>query len=143
MVSKSTHFSKRVYQDTIATDGLFDNLYEKEIVSIVCRLLEQGLEPQRAFSSSNHKLSVTTPFAVKQSHEIKYSHLDIAGRPVVVLEKNNVVPDHNQNIQVYYKFSNINLLSEPLMLISGFFVLFITCIIYTRADFSISKSSVT
>ncbi|KAG2252865.1 hypothetical protein Bca52824_083001 [Brassica carinata] len=65
----------------------------------------------------------------------------IAGRPVVVLEKNNVVPDHNQNIQVYYKFSNINLLSEPLMLTSGFFVLFITCIIYTRADFSISKSS--
>ncbi|KAL0872666.1 hypothetical protein Bca101_022371 [Brassica carinata] len=31
----------------LATDGLFDNLYEKEIVSIVCRLLEQGLEPQR------------------------------------------------------------------------------------------------
>ncbi|CDY72337.1 BnaAnng40740D, partial [Brassica napus] len=30
-----------------ASDGLFDNLYEKEIVSIVCRLLEQGLEPQR------------------------------------------------------------------------------------------------
>ncbi|KAG5380078.1 hypothetical protein IGI04_027920 [Brassica rapa subsp. trilocularis] len=84
---------------------------------------------------------ITTPFAVKQSHEIKYSHLDIAGRPVVVLEKNNVVPDHNQNIQVYYKFININLLSEPLMLISRFIVLFITCIIYTRADFSISKCS--
>ncbi|KAF8097078.1 hypothetical protein N665_0296s0059 [Sinapis alba] len=30
-----------------ATDGLFDNLYEKEIVSMVSRLLEQGLEPQR------------------------------------------------------------------------------------------------
>lgn len=29
-----------------ATDGLFDNLYEKEIVSIVCRSLEQSLEPQ-------------------------------------------------------------------------------------------------
>lgn len=29
-----------------ATDGLFDNLYEKEIVAIVCRLLEQSLEPQ-------------------------------------------------------------------------------------------------
>lgn len=36
-----------------ATDGLFDNLYEKEIVSIVCRLLEQSLEPQvlNAFNS--------------------------------------------------------------------------------------------
>ncbi|KAG7545221.1 PPM-type phosphatase domain [Arabidopsis suecica] len=30
-----------------ATDGLFDNLYEKEIVSIVCRSLEQSLEPQK------------------------------------------------------------------------------------------------
>lgn len=29
-----------------ATDGLFDNLYEKEIVSIVCSSLEQSLEPQ-------------------------------------------------------------------------------------------------
>ncbi|XP_023634220.1 probable protein phosphatase 2C 62 isoform X2 [Capsella rubella] len=30
-----------------ATDGLFDNLYEKEIVSIVCRSLDQNLEPQK------------------------------------------------------------------------------------------------
>ncbi|XP_010447232.1 PREDICTED: probable protein phosphatase 2C 62 isoform X2 [Camelina sativa] len=30
----------------VATDGLFDNLYEKEIVSIVCESLEQSLEPQ-------------------------------------------------------------------------------------------------
>ncbi|XP_010471789.1 PREDICTED: dolichyl-diphosphooligosaccharide--protein glycosyltransferase subunit 1A [Camelina sativa] len=109
---------------------MIDLVTEKIIVQVV---LPEG----------SKDISVTTPFAVKQSQEIKYSHLDIAGRPVVVLEKNNVVPDHNQHIQVYYKFSNINLLSEPLMLISGFFVLFITCIIYTRADFSISKSSPT
>ncbi|CAN8234440.1 unnamed protein product [Cochlearia groenlandica] len=104
-------------------------------------LVTEKLIVQVVLPEGSKDISVTTPFAVKQSQEIKYSHLDIAGRPVVVLEKNNVVPDHNQNIQVYYKFSNINLLSEPLMLISGFFVLFITCIIYTRADFSISKSS--
>ncbi|KAH0876031.1 hypothetical protein HID58_073393 [Brassica napus] len=104
-------------------------------------LVTEKLIVQVVLPEGSKDISVTTPFDVKQSHEIKYSHLDIAGRPVVVLEKNNVVPDHNQNIQVYYKFSNINLLSEPLMLITGFFVLFITCIIYTRADFSISKSS--
>ncbi|KAG2254470.1 hypothetical protein Bca4012_058058 [Brassica carinata] len=104
-------------------------------------LVTEKLIVQVVLPEGSKDISVTTPFAVKQSHEIKYSHLDIAGRPVVVLEKNNVVPDHNQNIQVYYKFSNINLLSEPLMLITGFFVLFITCIVYTRADFSISKSS--
>jgi oligosaccharyltransferase complex subunit alpha (ribophorin I) len=104
-------------------------------------LVTDKLIVQVVLPEGSKDISVKTPFAVKQSQEIKYSHLDIAGRPVVVLEKDNVVPDHNQNIQVYYKFSNIHLLSEPLMLISGFFVLFITCIIYTRADFSISKSS--
>jgi oligosaccharyltransferase complex subunit alpha (ribophorin I) len=109
--------------------------------SPILDLVTEKLIVQVVLPEGSKDISVTTPFAVKQSQEIKYSHLDIAGRPVVVLEKNNVVPDHNQHIQVYYKFSNINLLSEPLMLISGFFILFITCIIYTRADISISKSS--
>ncbi|EOA34031.1 hypothetical protein CARUB_v10021529mg [Capsella rubella] len=111
--------------------------------SPIIDLVTEKLIVQIVLPEGSKDISVTTPFTVKQSQEIKYSHLDIAGRPVVVLEKDNVVPDHNQHIQVYYKFSNINLLSEPLMLISGFFVLFITCIIYTRADFSISKSSPT
>ncbi|RRT59475.1 hypothetical protein B296_00041229, partial [Ensete ventricosum] len=36
----------------------------------------------------------------KQLNKIKYSHLDIVGRPVVVLEKSNVVPEHNLYFQV-------------------------------------------
>ncbi|CAL9240870.1 unnamed protein product [Arabidopsis halleri] len=111
--------------------------------SPILDLVTEKLIVQVVLPEGSKDISVATPFTVKQFQEIKYSHLDIAGRPVVVLEKNNVVPDHNQHVQVYYKFSNINLLSEPLMLISGFFFLFITCIIYTRADFSISKSSPT
>ncbi|KAL5557686.1 hypothetical protein UlMin_033897 [Ulmus minor] len=86
-------------------------------------------------------ISVSTPFPVKQWQETKISHLDIAGRPVVVLEKNNVVPEHNQYFQVYYKFNSLAMLWEPLLLISGFFFLFITSIIYMHADMSISKSS--
>lgn len=35
-----------------------------------------------------------------QLMQTKLSHLDIVGRPVVVLEKNNVVPEHNQHFQV-------------------------------------------
>ncbi|KAL8172175.1 hypothetical protein V2J09_023979 [Rumex salicifolius] len=110
--------------------------------------------------------SVSVPFSVKESQETKQSHLDIIGRPVVILEKNNVVPDHNQHFQiihplgsvlvvnvtrdmykvsqqqdVYYKFSNISLLREPLMLISGFFFFFIACILYVHTDVTISKSS--
>jgi len=63
------------------------------------------------------------------------------GRPVVVLEKTNVVQEHNQHFQVYYKFNNVSLLREPLMLIFGFFFLFIACIVYVHADLTISKSS--
>lgn len=86
-------------------------------------------------------VSVSVPFSVKQRQEVKYSHLDIVGRPVVVLERNNVVPEHNLHFQVYYRFSNLSLLREPLMLVVGFLFLFITCIVYMHSDLSISKSS--
>ncbi|RVX15786.1 Dolichyl-diphosphooligosaccharide--protein glycosyltransferase subunit 1A [Vitis vinifera] len=45
-------------------------------------------------------ISVSAPFAVKQWQETKLSHLDIVGRPVAVLEKTNVVPEHNQHFQI-------------------------------------------
>ncbi|RYR41380.1 hypothetical protein Ahy_A08g037775 isoform B [Arachis hypogaea] len=86
-------------------------------------------------------ISASVPFPVKQWQETKFSHLDLVGRPVVVLEKNNVVPEHNEHFQVYYKFNSLSMLREPLMLIFGFFFLFVACIVYMHADLSISKSS--
>ncbi|KAI3969602.1 hypothetical protein MKX01_020163 [Papaver californicum] len=86
-------------------------------------------------------ISVSVPFGVKQQEEVKHSNLDIVGRPVVLLEKTNVVPEHNQYFQVYYRFNSLSLLMELLMLIFGFLFLFVTCIAYMHADFSISKSS--
>ncbi|GMJ10545.1 OLIGOSACCHARYLTRANSFERASE 1b [Hibiscus trionum] len=86
-------------------------------------------------------ISAAAPFPIKQWRETKISHLDIGGRPVVVLEKTNVVPEHNQYFQVYYKFSGLSMLREPLMLISGFLFFFAACIGYMHADTSISKSS--
>ncbi|GAV65847.1 Ribophorin_I domain-containing protein [Cephalotus follicularis] len=86
-------------------------------------------------------ISVSAPFLLKQRQETKISHLDLVGRPVHVLEKTNVVPEHNQYFQVYYKFNKLSMLREPLMLISGFFFLFVACIVYTHADLTISKSS--
>ncbi|KAK4403889.1 Dolichyl-diphosphooligosaccharide--protein glycosyltransferase subunitB [Sesamum angolense] len=43
--------------------------------------------------------SVEVPFAVEQSLETKYSYLDVIGRTVVVLEKKNVVLEHNVPFQ--------------------------------------------
>nr|CAD1835277.1 unnamed protein product [Ananas comosus var. bracteatus] len=86
-------------------------------------------------------ISASVPFHTKQSEEVKYSHLDIVGRPVVVLEKTNVVPEHNLYFQVFYRFSNLSLLREPVMLASGFFLLFVACIVYMHTDMAISKTS--
>ncbi|TYI39678.1 hypothetical protein ES332_A02G111200v1 [Gossypium tomentosum] len=86
-------------------------------------------------------ISVAASFPVEKWQETKISHLDIDGRPVVVLKKTNVVPQHNQFFQVYYHFSQLSMLREPLMLISGFFFFFVACIVYMHADISISKSS--
>ncbi|KAK9168796.1 hypothetical protein Syun_000936 [Stephania yunnanensis] len=84
--------------------------------------------------------NAAVPFAVDQHMETKYSYLDVVGRPVVVLEKNNVVPDHITPFQVYYKFHPVFMLAEPLMLITAFFLLFVTCVAYLHIDLSIQKS---
>lgn len=44
-------------------------------------------------------------------------------------------------LQVYYRFNKLSMLREPFMLISGFFILFVSCIVYMHVDLSISKSS--
>ncbi|ESR48655.1 Dolichyl-diphosphooligosaccharide--protein glycosyltransferase subunit 1A [Citrus sinensis] len=48
-------------------------------------------------------ISVSAPFPVNQWEETKLSHLDLTGRPVVVLQKTNVVPEHNQFFQLIWQ----------------------------------------
>ncbi|CAH9106461.1 unnamed protein product [Cuscuta epithymum] len=84
--------------------------------------------------------SAVVPFPVEQSLEKKYSYLDIAGRTVVVLEKNNVVPEHNSPFQVYYHFSPVFMLAEPMMLTGVFLLFFLTFVTYQQVDLSIRKS---
>ncbi|KAM0040059.1 putative dolichyl-diphosphooligosaccharide--protein glycotransferase [Helianthus debilis subsp. tardiflorus] len=81
-------------------------------------VLVENLTLKVVLPEGSRDISVSVPFPVKQSQETTFSHLDIAGRPTVVVEKVNVVPEHNQYFQVHYKFSNLSLLTEPLMLIS-------------------------
>ncbi|KAL1343628.1 dolichyl-diphosphooligosaccharide--protein glycosyltransferase subunit 1B [Arachis stenosperma] len=79
------------------------------------------------------------PFQVDQHLEIKYSYLDVIGRTVVVLEKSNVVPEHNVPFQVYYTFNPIFMLAEPLMLSIAIFLFFVASVSYLHADLSIRK----
>lgn len=83
--------------------------------------------------------TVVAPFTLEQHSEIKYSYLDVIGRPVVVLKKRNVVPEHNSPFQVYYDFNPAFMLAEPLILVSVFFLCFLACIAYIHGDLSIQK----
>lgn len=78
------------------------------------------------------------PFDVEQSRETKYTYLDTYGRPVLVLKKQNVVPDHNMPLKVTYKFASIAMLQEPLLLVGTFFAFFCALIVYTRFNFRLS-----
>eukprot|EP00262_Sarcandra_glabra_P007231 TRINITY_DN19908_c0_g1_i1.p1 TRINITY_DN19908_c0_g1~~TRINITY_DN19908_c0_g1_i1.p1 ORF type:complete len:475 (+),score=65.80 TRINITY_DN19908_c0_g1_i1:23-1426(+) len=83
--------------------------------------------------------SAVVPFQVEQHLETSYSYLDVVGRTVVVLKKENIVPEHSTPFQVYYKFNLIFMLVEPLILASVFFLFFMACIAYLHIDLSIRK----
>ncbi|XP_021771023.1 dolichyl-diphosphooligosaccharide--protein glycosyltransferase subunit 1B-like [Chenopodium quinoa] len=92
-----------------------------------------------ALPEGSKNSTVSAPFTVEQHLETTYSYLDVLGRTVVVLEKKNVVPEHNSPFQVYYDFNPAFMLVEPLILVSIFTLFFLACIAYLHGDISIHK----
>lgn len=46
----------------------------------------------------------STPFPMQTSGDgRKFSYLDTTGRPVLILRKTNLVPDHNKDFSVTYQ----------------------------------------
>lgn len=90
-------------------------------------------------------IKVESPFSFdSQKFDTKRTYLDIEGRQVVILEKKNLINDHeNSNIQVTYKFASSLMWREPLMLICGFFTLFMIIIIGSRLTFTLTPKTKT
>jgi oligosaccharyltransferase complex subunit alpha (ribophorin I) len=86
-------------------------------------------------------LAAEVPFPVAQSRDVRYTYLDTVGRPVLVLQKQNVVMEHNQHFQVSYRFGPLALLSEPLLLVAFFLLLVVASILALRLDFTLAKNS--
>ncbi|EFH43433.1 hypothetical protein ARALYDRAFT_328389 [Arabidopsis lyrata subsp. lyrata] len=110
-----------------ATDGLFDNLYEKEIVSIVCRSLEQSLEPQNIAELVAEKAQEVgrseterTPFADAAKEEGYDGHKGGKLDAVTVIVSLDRVRDHGydnymeveKKIRKVIKFHSL-ILSQP------------------------------
>ncbi len=102
--------------------------------------MKSGAVVQVVLPEGSSHLEADFPFAVEQSMEKKYSYLDTHGRPVLVLKKQNVVPDHNMPLEVTYKFTGLAMLQEPLLLVGTFFAFFLALIVYARFDFRLSPT---
>ncbi|KAL0132295.1 hypothetical protein PUN28_000228 [Cardiocondyla obscurior] len=68
-----------------------------------------------------------------------YTYLDITGRPVISMTKNNLVENHIQNFRLKYTFPRLLMLQEPLMIMVALWLMFLAVIVYVRCDFSIDK----
>jgi oligosaccharyltransferase complex subunit alpha (ribophorin I) len=87
-------------------------------------------------------IQVHAPFALdSDAPSLKFTYLDTVGRPVVRVRKHNVVYDHDQYVQVTYRFSQQYMLHEPLLLCVVFFCLLLAVIVYSRINLSLAAIS--
>lgn len=85
-------------------------------------------------------IKLKTPFPVSRLDDHRhYTYLDTVGRPVIVLEKSNLVEQHIQHFEVHYKYKKLLMLQEPLLVVVVLYLLFLVVVIYVRLDFTISK----
>jgi len=67
----------------------------------------------------------------------RYTFLDTTGRVVSGLKASGITGDHPEMITVEYDWNSILIFKEPLLAISGWFVLFFVILVVARLDFSI------
>ncbi|KAM3725103.1 Dolichyl-diphosphooligosaccharide--protein glycosyltransferase subunit [Dirofilaria immitis] len=92
--------------------------------------------------SKNFKL--TTPYPVtRHPDELHFTYLDTTGRPVIIIEKDNLVDFHIQMFTLHYEFDRMQLWREPFLACAAFAALFLVVIIYVRLDFTISPDVAT
>ncbi|XP_017025903.1 dolichyl-diphosphooligosaccharide--protein glycosyltransferase subunit 1 [Drosophila kikkawai] len=87
-------------------------------------------------------IKLSPPYSVSRlPNELVHTYLDTTGRPVISFTKSNLVESHISDFTLYYSFSKISLLQEPL-LVSGFiYIIFVITIVFLRLDFSITSHS--
>ncbi|RCN32506.1 ribophorin I [Ancylostoma caninum] len=84
------------------------------------------------------KVRLTTPYTMdRRPDEVRATYLDTFGRTVIVLQKENLVPEHIQSFTLFYEFEFSQMIREPLLATAFFFALFTVVIIYVRFDFTI------
>ncbi|CAG0884921.1 unnamed protein product [Cyprideis torosa] len=114
-------------------DHVFDNMHVDEAQLII-------VLPEH--SSDIRFMGPSREFGMELLPQTNYkTFLNTVGRPVINVRKYNLVEDHIADFEIVYKYPSWRLLLQPVLLVSAFFLLFFTIIIYVRIDFSITKAS--
>ncbi|KAG0163336.1 dolichyl-diphosphooligosaccharide--protein glycosyltransferase subunit 1 [Apophysomyces sp. BC1034] len=83
-------------------------------------------------------VEVDAPFEFKSvEHKKHFTNFDTTGRHLVILEKNNVIKEHEKFIQIMYEYPTVRLLQKPLAASAALFSLFVLSIIISKMTFSI------
>merc|ERR1712212_411119 len=109
-------------------DHIFDDMLVEEIeVKII---LPEGVS----------NLELSTPYSVTRGDDtLHYTYLDTTGRTVVSLRSNKLLTEsHIQDFQLGFSYPHRTMMTEPLLLVAAFFLLYLMAIIYVRLDFSIT-----
>jgi oligosaccharyltransferase complex subunit alpha (ribophorin I) len=81
------------------------------------------------------------PYDVQRlPNEKHYTYLDTVGRPVIVINKRNMLFQHIQDFEIHYTFDKIMLFNEPMLIVIPLFGLFCLVIVLVRLDFAISHN---
>ncbi|CEI95759.1 hypothetical protein RMCBS344292_09937 [Rhizopus microsporus] len=108
-------------------ENVNDMVIDKAVVRVI---LPEG--------ASNIK--VHSPFSIDaQTIAPHFTYFDSTGRVMVVLEKNNVVREHEQFIQIEYDYSISELLRKPIVVSTALLLLFVTSILFGKTSFNIGK----
>jgi len=110
-------------------DHIFDDMLVEE--TDVKVILPEGIS----------NIELNTPYSMTRRDDDKhYTYLDTTGRTVVNFYTDKLLTEnHIQDFQIGFTYPHRSMITEPLLLVSAFFLLYLATIIYVRLDFSITK----
>jgi len=108
-----------------------DHVFEDQVVDemVLQVVLPEGVRD----------VQVEPPFAVsRDENSLHPTYLDTTGRVVVTLRASNLCPAHIQDFVLAYKFSTVQMLAEPLLVVAVFVGLFTLVMLWVRVDLRLS-----
>merc|ERR1719361_1052350 len=110
-------------------DHIFDDMLVEEAEVRV--ILPEGVS----------NIELKTPYSMTRREDgLHHTFLDTTGRTVVHLYTTHTLTEqHIQDFQISFTYPHRSMVTEPLLLVSAFFLLYLVTIIYVRLDFSICQ----